>query len=239
MPSGKEQSPIWRFAPLLMIVAGLGTAYALGLHRYVSLDRLAESSDALSAWVAMHPVLAPLAFLLAYATAVAFAFPVASLLTVVGGLLFGWLAGGVMSVIGATVGATVLFLVARSAFGDVLTRRLKGRAARIAAGIDANAFGYVLALRLTPVFPFLMVTMAAALARVRTATFASATFVGILPATFAYAWLGEGVDSVIAAARAAGRETTLRDLLTPEISIAFALLALVAFIPPVLKSLRA
>ena len=65
-----------------------------------------------------------------------------------------------------------------------------------------------------------------------------ATFVGILPGTFAYAWLGEGVESVLEAARQSGREATLSDLVTPQITLAFAALALVAILAAVVRTLR-
>jgi uncharacterized membrane protein YdjX (TVP38/TMEM64 family) len=64
-----------------------------------------------------------LVFAAVYAGAVALSVPGASLLTMTGGLLFGWLLGGLAAVLAATLGAVAIFLVARSAFGDVLSRR--------------------------------------------------------------------------------------------------------------------
>ena len=88
------------------------------------------------------------------------------------------------------------------------------------------------------VFPFFVVNIAPAFFGVPLRTYVIATFFGILPGTFAYSWLGQGVDSVLLAAADAGREVSVGDLVTPEITIAFVALALVAAIPPVLRRLR-
>lgn len=235
---GGASSPLWRLMPALVVAAGLGAGYALGLQRYFSLDFLAASSDALTAYAAAHPVLAPSLFFCVYVLAVAFSFPAASVLTVFGGFLFGWLTGGILVAFAATLGASLLFMAARGAFRDALRRRLGGFAGRLASGFEEDAFGYLLALRLAPVLPFFIVNIAPAFFRVRLRTYVGATFLGILPGTFAYAWLGEGVDSVLDAARRAGHAASLSDIVTPQITAAFALLALVAALPVVVRRVR-
>ncbi len=160
------------------------------------------------------------------------------MLTIFGGFLFGWLVGGAAVALGATAGATTLFLAARSAFGDFLRKRVGGVAARFADGFEKNAFSYLLVLRLAPVFPFFVVNIVPALFNVKLRTYVGATFLGILPGTFAYAYLGQGVDSVLLAARRAGHEASVSDLVTPEITIAFAALAFVAAIPVIINAIR-
>lgn len=238
-PEGPAR-PAWRrFLPLLVILAGLLFGYAMGWHRFLSLDYLAESRDALKALVGANPVLAPLVFALIYAVAVAFSFPAASVLTVFGGFLFGWLLGGAIVAVAATAGATALFLAARSAFGGFLRRGIGARAERLASGFEENAFSYLLALRLAPVFPFFVVNIAPALFDVRLRTYVTATFLGILPGCFAYAWLGAGIDSVLVAAAESGDSVSVGDLVTTEITLAFAALALVALVPAVVRNWRA
>src|SRR5262249_46645692 len=103
------------------------------------------------------------------------------------------------AVVAATTGATVIFLVARSAFSQYVLRRAGPRLAKIADGFRADAFSYLLFLRLVPVFPFFLVNLAPALVGVRVATFVAATAIGIIPATFVFASVGAGLDSVIQA----------------------------------------
>ena len=232
---GAPKSPLWRFAPIALVVAGLLLGYAMGWHHYLTLGYLGKSQDMLKAFVAAHPVLAPLGFVACYTLVVAASFPAASVLTIFGGFLFGWALGAVLAVISATCGATLLFLAARTAAGGFLKRRLGGVSARLADGFEKDAFSFLLVLRLAPFVPFVIVNVAPALFHVRLRTFVAATAIGIIPGAIAYAWLGEGVDSVLAAATAAGRHATVKDLVTPQITIAFVALALVALIAAVVK----
>ncbi len=229
----------WHLVPLAVIVVGLGLGYALGWHRYLTLDYLGHSREMLNGFVSAHHVLAPLGFMVIYAAAVAFAFPAASILTIFAGFLFGWLVGGLCTVVAATVGATALFLAARSALGGCLKERAGPAVAKLAAGFENNAFSYLLVLRIAPFFPFFVVNIAPALFNVRLKTFVTATLIGILPGTFAYAWLGQGVDSVLVAAETAGRDATVSDLVTPEITIAFVALALVAALATIVRKVWA
>ncbi|MDP1731098.1 MAG: VTT domain-containing protein [Devosia sp.] len=228
----------WRFLPLALVAAGLALAYAMGWHSYLTLEYLSASRAALKAAASQHLVLTLLAYMVTYSIAVTFSFPATWMLTVFGGFLFGWIAGGAAAAIGATVGATALFRAARSAFGDSLRKRVGSTIARLASGFERDAFGYLLALRLVPVIPFFVLNIAPAMFKVRVQAFIAATFLGILPGTFIYAFLGESVDEVLLAAQRAGRGVTAQDLVTPEITWALVALAAVAAIPPVVRLMR-
>ncbi|WP_420406755.1 TVP38/TMEM64 family protein [Hoeflea sp.] len=232
--------PVWKkLVPIAIVAAGLGAGYAAGLQDYLSLAALAEQRDTLRSFVADHRIGSALGFVALYALAVAFSFPAASILTIFSGFLFGWLLGGVLTAIAATTGASAIFLAARSAFGDVLRKRAGPFAAKMADGFAQDAFGYLFVLRLAPVFPFFIMNIAPAFFDIKLRTYVAATFLGILPGTFAYAWLGQGLDSVIVSAAEAGREVSIADLVTPQITIAFAGLAIVAAIPTIIRKFRA
>lgn len=228
-----------RFAPILVILAGLGAGYLFGLHEFLSFESLVEHRDSLMLRVMENIYLSSLIYVGLYIVAVAFSFPAASLLTIIGGFLFGWLLGGTLTAIGATIGATIIYLAARTAMGDFLKKMAGPGVAKLADGFRDNAFSFLLVLRLAPIFPFFAMNIAPALFNVPVRTYIVATFIGILPGTYAYAYLGQGLDSVILSAREAGRDVALTDLVTPELTIAFAALALVAAIPFVVKKLRA
>lgn len=228
----------WRFVPIAIVLCGLAFGYFMGWQRYLTLAYLSDSHDALKDYVAGNYAAAIAAFFAVYTLAVAFSFPAASILTIFAGFLFGWIVGGVIVAFAATLGATAIFLAARSAFGDFLTRQIGGRAASLADGFERNAFGYLLVLRLAPIFPFFVMNVVPALFGVRLKTYVAATFIGILPGVAAYAWLGQGVDGALLGAREAGRAPALGDLVTPEITLAFAALALVAAIPTVVRKIR-
>src|SRR6185295_14291022 len=117
-------------------------------------------------------------------------------------LCFGGLIGGTAAVIGATIGATIVFLIARSALGETLTLRAAPWMSKLREGFKEEALSYLLFLRLVPAFPFWFVNIAPAILGVSLKTYVVATFFGIIPATFAFASAGAGLDSVVMAAKA-------------------------------------
>ena len=117
--------------------------------------------------MAAHPVGAPLAYVLAYVLTAALSLPQGALLTVTGGLLFGSVFGCALTVAGATIGASLLLLAARTALGDVLARRGGRVVEAVRGGLERDGFSYLLALRLVPLFPFWAVNLAAAIGGMR------------------------------------------------------------------------
>ena len=236
-PDAAEVAGPWaaarRFAPLAVIMAGLALAYAAGLHRHISLHAFLDSRNALREFVTDNLLTASAGFVAGYAILVAFAFPAAAIFTIAGGFLFGWLLGGTLTVIGATIGATALFLAARHAFGDVLRRRAGGALARFADGFRDDAFTYLLVLRLTPVLPFVAVNVAPAFFDVKLRTYVVSTFLGIIPGCMVYAFLGSGINRALA--RAGKGEITLASLVTMDMTVALLGLGALAILGLVLK----
>lgn len=234
----KSGSMLKRFLPVLFVLSGLAAGYAAGLHEYLSLSALAEQRDVLQTFVSENLILASAMYFFLYIAAVAFSFPAASILTIFGGFLFGWFLGGVLTAVGATIGAAILFKAAQTAFGDFLRDRAGPFAAKLSEGFQKDAFSYMVILRLAPVFPFFVMNIVPALFKIPLRTYMGATIIGILPGTFAYTYLGQGVDSVLMAAAQSGQEASVSDLVTPEITIAFAALAAVATIPSIVRRFR-
>ena len=233
-PPAPPRSRATRLAPLLVIAAGFVLFFAFGLHRYVTFETLRESRAALVAWVDRHPVAAPAIYMLAYVVVVACSLPVGFIATPIGGFLFGTLFGGLYAVCGATLGAIILFSAARTALGDVLRARAGSALARFEAGFRENAFSYLLALRLIPAFPFFLVNLAPAFLGVPLSTFAAATFIGVMPATFVYASLGAGLGAVFDA----GAEPDLSLFASPAVYGPLLGLAALALLPAAYRHWR-
>lgn len=229
----------WRLLPVLGLALLFGVGYLMGWQEYLSLEWLAESRVALKQLVADNPIAAPLLYAVLYALAVAVAFPAAWVLTLAGGFLFGWLVSSILVAFAATAGASLLFLVARTAFGASLRDRLSGRVEELAAGFERNAFAYLLALRLAPILPFFLVNIAPAMFSVKLRTYVAATFLGILPAVMAYSWIGQGLESALIAAERSGETLSPADLFTVELTIGLSLMALVVAVGAIVKGLRA
>ncbi|KZL24302.1 TVP38/TMEM64 family protein [Pseudovibrio sp. WM33] len=237
---------IKRWGLLFVILAVSAYGISQGWHQQITISNLIKNQQLLSGYLAEYPILTPLIYFVVYTLAVALSFPGASLLTIAGGFLFGWFFGGLLTVLAATIGAALLFIAAKTSVGATLKARAGPFLDKMSEGFRKNAFSYLLFLRLTPVFPFWLVNIAPALFHVPLSTYLIATFVGIIPGTFAYAFVGAGLDSVILAQEqanpgcsAAGTcEVEISALITPELIWAFAALGLVALIPPIVQRFR-
>jgi uncharacterized membrane protein YdjX (TVP38/TMEM64 family) len=243
-----------RLRPLLLLLGAMALAWAFGLRDLLSFERLAANKGDIERFVAEHLLLAAIGYFGLYAVVVALSLPVASFLTIFGGFVFGPVIGGTLTVGAATLGALAVFLIARSSLGETMQERAGPWLERLRSGFQDHALNYLLFLRLVPLFPFWLVNIAPALLGVGTATYLIGTLVGIIPATYAFAYVGAGLGSIIDAqaraqqlcldkahelGQAPACQMSLRagDLVTGEVLIALAALGVVALIPVVLKKL--
>lgn len=224
-----------RLLPLILLLVGLAAVYGAGLHRYLSFEALRDHREELVDWVADDRLVAALAFIGLYVLVVALSLPGGALLTIVGGFLFGTVVGALFALIGATVGAAVVFLAARTAFREVLRARAAPFLARMEVGFRANAFNYLVVLRLVPLFPFWLVNLVPAFLGVGLRTFILATVVGIIPGTFVYASFGNGLGALIDM----GMSPDLSAIFKPAILIPLIGLALLALLPVAYKTIKA
>lgn len=239
-----------RWLPLTVIVCLMVLVYTTGLHKQLTLQNIAENRENLRNFIEHHWLKAIFMYAAVYALAVAVSFPAAGILTVTGGLLFGWIVGAITTIFAATLGATVIFLAAKTSLEKVLTRNSGPLLTKVRNGFAENAFSYLLFLRFVPLFPFWLVNLASALARIPLKTFVSATFLGIIPITFVFSFLGSSLDAVIESHRVAYQacmaqggtactfDLAISHIVTPRMLIALASLGLVALIPVVVKKLK-
>ena len=227
-----EKSTLTRLAPILVVAVALAAFFALGLHRYFTLDTLRENRMALQDWVDASPIRAIAVFVAVYAAAVAISFPGASILTIFGGYLFGLAIGVPAIVFAATLGATAIFLAAKTALADFLQERAGGFVKKMENGFRENELNYMFVLRLVPAFPFWAINIAAGVIGVSTRNFVIGTFFGIIPGTFVYASIGAAAG----AAFDAGEDITLSGiLLQPQTLLPIIGLAFLALLPVILK----
>ncbi len=244
MAKGEAQQGTYglrRFAPLGAIALALAAFFALRLDRALSFEQLVETRAAWRAYVGAHPVGSVAGFVALYAGLVAISAPGATIMTLAAGALFGAWVGAPAAALGATLGASLLFLAARSALGTWLATRAGPALGRLTAGFRKDAASYMLFLRLSPLFPFWLVNLAAALAGAPFATFLWTTAIGVLPAAAVFAYAGASLDSLAetaiaarAACRAAGEAACplslpLSAIFSPRLAgllLGFSLLAL-------------
>ena len=231
---GRRRGGLGRFVPLLVIAAALAGFFLLGLDDYISFTALKQNREALIGFVADHAIVAGLGFIVLYAVATAVSLPGGAVLTLTGGFLFGTLAGSFYVIIGATLGATGLFLAARSAVGDVLRRRAGPAVRRMEQGFRDNAMSYLLFLRLIPLFPFWQVNLVPTVLGVNLRIYVIGTFFGIMPGSIVYAAVGNGLGAVF-------DQDSVPDLgiiFRPEILLPILGLAVLSLVPVLYKRFK-
>jgi uncharacterized membrane protein YdjX (TVP38/TMEM64 family) len=243
LENSTARSSLWRYLSLAVILIGVIAIFATGLNRSLSFETFVDYQVHLQQLVAEHRLKMLGLYVLIYVTAVTLSLPASAFLTTIGGFLFGWALGGTVAAMAATLGATSIFLIARSSLGQPLLRRAGSRVQAFAAGFQKQAFSYLLFLRLMPVMPFWLTNLAAAFFGVRLKTFVLATQTGMIPASFAFAFAGSGLDDVIAAQQKirsrcianggvdCGLHLSAKSLLTRELMIALVILGILALAP--------
>lgn len=223
--------PRWLPLLLLLLIAIVGF-WLIGLEEEGLRQKFQAHHGHLLAFVREKPLWAAGGYLAAYAIAVAFSLPLASLMTLMGGYLFGTFAGTLLAVCAATSGATGLFLIARSSLANSFQARAGSHLARLQTGFGRGAFNYLLALRLIPLFPFWLVNLAPALLGMRLRSYIAATFLGILPSSLIYASIGSRLGSLLEAEEVLGPSI----LLDPAILLPLLGLALLALSPQLFRA---
>jgi uncharacterized membrane protein YdjX (TVP38/TMEM64 family) len=241
-------SRLRRWLPLLVLAGLIAIAYVLGLQKYFSLAAIAENHAALETYVRDHLVSAVLIYMAIYVGVVALSLPGAGILSIAGGFIFGWGLSGTVTIFAATIGAIIVFQIVKTSLGASIAERAGPFVKKLSAGFANDAFNYLLFLRLVPAFPFFAINAVAGLVRVDLRTYALATLIGIIPGSYAFAWLGRGLGSIIEAQTKAHDvciaanglancpfEISASSLVTPQLLIALAVLGVVSLIPVALK----
>jgi uncharacterized membrane protein YdjX (TVP38/TMEM64 family) len=208
------------FAGLLVVAWFLWRSPAV--RRLVAPEHLAALRDRLGA-----PWWSPVAFVVTYAVLAALDFS-GLVLTLVGGVVFGFEPGVVLNTIGANLGASGAYALARMLGKDAVAALLGARFSRIERLAEAGGFLWLLRLRLIPVVPFNLLNLAPGLAGMPWRTFAVATALGIAPGTVIYTFFA---DAIVTGTAGASRAAFTRLL------VASGLLLLLTFLPAVARRL--
>jgi uncharacterized membrane protein YdjX (TVP38/TMEM64 family) len=224
---------ICRLIPLGLLVAAGAAFLASGGRRYLTFASLAEHRETLVAMVAQGGFLAAFGFSLVYAGLTALSLPGAMLMTLASGFLFGPWLGALYALVGATIGASAVFLAARAGLSG-LAERAGPRVQRLEAGFREDAFNYLLCLRLVPIFPFWLVNLVAGATGIRLWPYLTATFFGMMPGALVYASIGNGVGALIDS----GQHPDHYAIFRPAILLPLLGLAALALLPVAYKRQR-
>ncbi len=205
-----------RLLVLALILVLVASFFVLDLHHYLSFEVLEAQRTALRELVAAHPLETAAAFVVGYVVVTGLSLPGATVLTLAGGAIFGFVWGAVLVILASNLGAALAFLVARFLAREWVQRRFQSRLAPINRGIERDGGFYLFSLRLVPLFPFFLINLGMGLTPLRLSTFMVASVLGMLPMTLIYVYAG----TQLAAISGPG------DVVSAPLLIAFALLAL-------------
>lgn len=183
-----KKNPSFQVAKWVLIVL------VIGLVIWLSRSVFQVDANGIRDWILSFGLWAPLLYIVLYTVRPLIFFP-ASVLSIAGGLAFGAWLGTLYTIIGATFGAMLSFYVAKKLGKSLVRKKWSGNAAKIQGQMEQNGFFYVFLFRLIPVINFDLISYLAAFAKVRFSSFTLATFVGIIPGTFAYNFLGSSFVS--------------------------------------------
>ncbi|TAF80692.1 MAG: pyridine nucleotide-disulfide oxidoreductase, partial [Curvibacter sp.] len=201
---------------LVLAIAAFAIAafVMLDLGRFLSLDALRQSQDALAAQYAANPWALRAAYFAIYVVVASLSLPGAVILTLAGGGVFGLGWGLLLVSFASSIGATVSFLAARFVLRDVVQARFGARLADINQGVARDGALYLFSLRLIPVVPFFVINLAMGLTTMRTRTFYWVSQLGMLAGTAVYVNAGTRLAEL----------QSLKDIASPQLLGAFVLL---------------
>ncbi len=238
-PDGRKKSgSLKRFLPLIILAAGFLAARQMGWDEYLSLSALRDYRETLLGWVEAYGILAGLGFVAIYAVVIAFSIPGGLVLTLAGGFLFGTVLAASYVIVGATLGATAIFLAVKTAFGELLRKRAGPFLRKMEAGFRENELTYMLVLRLIPLFPFWLVNIVPGFLGVSLRNYVLGTFFGIMPGTLVFASVGGGIGQILEDFNPDNPPDFASIILEPQYILPIVGLVVLATLPLVYKRFR-
>lgn len=203
-----------RILILLFFAILIGIFSLFDFEHLLTLETLKAQQTALKAWRSAHPILAAASYFTLYVAVVALSLPLAAVLSLAGGAVFGLVWGALLVSFAASLGSTLAFLVARFVLRDFVRQRFGDRLQAIDRGLARDGIFYLFALRLVPVFPLFVINLAMGLTAMPARTFYWVSQLGMLPGTIVYVNAGTQLAKI----------NSLADILSPQVLGAFALL---------------
>ncbi len=198
------------------------------LDTYFTFENLKAQKEILADFVDTNYILAIVLFVFLYIVSVAFMIPIATVLTLAGGFLFGSIFGVIYVNIGATIGAILAFLFARYIIGDKVQLKYEKQLQKFNKELEVNKYQYLFSLRFLPIFPFFLVNFLCGVTKLDLKTFIITTALGIIPGSFVYTYAGSQLASI----------NSIKDIFSRNILYAFILLGIITLMPVIVKKIK-
>lgn len=200
----------------------------LNVVKYITLESVRQNITYLQEFVARNYLLSVSGYMFLYLIVMAFSMPVAAVMTITGGFLFGTIRGAVYANVGATLGSVVAFLLVRHTLGDAAQQRYKERLKTFNKEFASYGYLYLLSIRLIILFPPFVGNVLAGMANVSLTTFVWTTSIGMLPGAFVYAFAGQQIHTL----------KSVRDVLSTNVILAVSLLLILSLVPIIFRIIR-
>lgn len=213
-----------------LLISLVGAFFYLGGDQYLNLVAIQQNKEFLATYVEQQFWLSIVLAMAIYIIVVSLSLPGASFLSLAVGFVFGRWLGWSLLVVSATIGAIIVFWLARYLLTGWAQRKLTNVsvAKKIIEEVDRNALNYLLFLRLVPLFPFWLVNLSMAFTKIDTKRYAVGTFIGIMPGSFVFANLGQSLATI----------ENVGQVFSLELLLAFALLGLLMLLPVAVKHFK-
>ncbi len=221
----------WLLPALLFF--GILIFYASGLNELISFKEFVNNYSQLKEYIKINKILSYFIYVLLYIFIVAFSIPIASILTICGGILFGWDAFFLI-IFSATIGSTIVFIAAKTICYEFFKNKTNTFHIKLEKGFKKNDFLYLISLRLIPLVPFWAVNVIPAFFNMRLKLFFVGTFFGIVPGTFVYVWFSIGFEKILIE----GNKPDFSILNQPNIIGSFTALGILILLPILLKKYK-
>jgi len=227
---GRQLERAKRVVIVILFLSGIALFFLLDGPQYLTVESLIAHRDELISFASENLVAMWFGWALLFSVVMLFGLPLGALLSLATGLIFGRWSGTLLLVLAGTLSAVLVFLTARYVFAESARKKLEKYplTARILEGFHADAFHYLLFLRLVPLFPFWPVNLVPAFTKITTRTFVLATLIGMVPGSFIFASLGHSLKKV----------DRLEQLFSLEMIASLIALGLLALLPVIVKRLR-
>jgi uncharacterized membrane protein YdjX (TVP38/TMEM64 family) len=203
-----------KIGSLILLIIAICAFFAFDLKQYATLDYIKSQQETLNQYYEQNSLLLIIVFSLSYIAVTALSLPIATILTLLGGALFGFINGLIIVSFTSTIGATLAFLMARFLLKDWVQNKYGKHLKKLNTGFAREGAFYLFALRLAPVFPFFLVNMLMALLPIKTWTFFWVSQLGMLAGTAIYVYAGTELSKISA----------FSDIASPKLLLAFTML---------------
>jgi len=207
---------IFRIGLVAVIAVLIGIVLTYDLQQYLTLGYVKSQQANLNDYYQSHVLITILVYLLVYVASTALSIPGATVLTLFGGALFGWVHGTIIISFASTIGATLAFLASRFLLRDFIQKKFGDKLKIINEGVEKEGEFYLFTLRLVPVFPFFLINLTMGLTPIKLLKFFFVSQIGMFPGTIVYVFAGTQLAEI----------ASLQGIFSPGLIIAFAILGL-------------